>query len=222
MLLVDNGLYPTAGLQVALGADFRFATPDAKLSIMEAKWGIIPDMSASVTLRELVRMDVAKELTMTGRVISGQEAAGLGLVTRCVNDPMKEATNLANEIIQRYVSESKPKSVWFVCVGKSYGPFVVLDPLVAASFSFSLLFICLPGYLFVLRIALATEYRSPDSVAKAKQLFQSTWFADEKDCLQIETNLQLDLLPSFNQAIASGRNMGLKVPYMNRRPDKKE
>jgi enoyl-CoA hydratase/carnithine racemase len=59
-----------AGLQIALGADIRIATADAKLVVMEAKWGLIPDMSASVTLRELVRMDVAKELTYTGRVVS--------------------------------------------------------------------------------------------------------------------------------------------------------
>jgi enoyl-CoA hydratase/carnithine racemase len=68
---------------------------------MEAKWGLIPDMSASVTLRELVRIDVAKELTMTGRVVSGQEAADLGLVTRCCDDPLQEAESLAEEILQR-------------------------------------------------------------------------------------------------------------------------
>lgn len=49
---------------------------------MEAKWGIIPDMSISVTMRELLRVDVAKELTMTGRVISGREALEYGLVTK--------------------------------------------------------------------------------------------------------------------------------------------
>ena len=88
-------------MQIALGADMRYATPDCKLSIMEAKWGLIPDMAASVTLRELVRIDVAKELTMTGRIISGTEAAQLGLVTRCVEDPMAEAKKIANEIASR-------------------------------------------------------------------------------------------------------------------------
>ena len=95
------------GMQIALGADFRFAAPDCKLSIMEAKWGLIPDMSASVTLRELVRADIAKELTMTGRVIDGKEAAELGLVTRCVDDPMAEAQKLAMEIVARYVQQKK-------------------------------------------------------------------------------------------------------------------
>jgi enoyl-CoA hydratase/carnithine racemase len=90
-------------LQIALGADIRLATPDASLSIMEAKWGLIPDMSASVTLRELVRIDVAKELTMTGRIVTGEEAARLGLVTRCVTDPLQDATTLAQEIVARFV-----------------------------------------------------------------------------------------------------------------------
>ena len=66
-----HGMCYGGGMQIALGADIRLATRDCKLSIMEAKWGLIPDMSASVTLRELVRIDVAKELTMTGRVILG-------------------------------------------------------------------------------------------------------------------------------------------------------
>ncbi|MCW8869757.1 MAG: crotonase/enoyl-CoA hydratase family protein, partial [Proteobacteria bacterium] len=53
------------GLQIVLGADFRIATPDASFSIMEGRWGLIPDMGGSLTLREHCRADVAKELTMT-------------------------------------------------------------------------------------------------------------------------------------------------------------
>lgn len=81
----------------------RFSTPECRFSIMESRWGLIPDMGASVTLRELVRMDVAKELTMTGRIITGLEAEKIGLVTRCVDDPMKEAIKVAKEIIERCV-----------------------------------------------------------------------------------------------------------------------
>ena len=69
------------GMQLALAADFRFATPDCELSIMEAKWGLIPDMTGSVTLRELVPMDVAKRLTMTAEVFDGAKALEYGLVT---------------------------------------------------------------------------------------------------------------------------------------------
>ena len=66
------------GLQIALAADIRIATPDARLSVMEVKWGLIPDMSISRTLPRLVGIDVAKELTFTGRVIGGAEAHASG------------------------------------------------------------------------------------------------------------------------------------------------
>ena len=101
VIAVLHGYCFGGGLQIALGADFRFATPDCKLSIMESRWGLIPDMSASIVLRELVRIDVAKELTMTGRLIDAVEAESLGLVTRCVDDPMEEAMKVAREIIGR-------------------------------------------------------------------------------------------------------------------------
>jgi enoyl-CoA hydratase/carnithine racemase len=89
------------GLQIALGADVRFATPDAKLSVMEIKWGLIPDMSITRTLPRLVGIDVAKELTYTGRILTGAEAGELGLVTHVVEDPLGEARTLAAEIAQR-------------------------------------------------------------------------------------------------------------------------
>jgi enoyl-CoA hydratase/carnithine racemase len=89
------------GLQIALGADVRFATPDARLSVMESKWGLVPDMGITSTLPRLVRIDVAKELTFTGRVVSGTEAAALGLVTRVAEDPLAAAMELAREIAGR-------------------------------------------------------------------------------------------------------------------------
>lgn len=90
-----------AGLQLALGADVRFATPDARLSVMEAKWGLVPDMGGAVLMRELIRVDVAKELTMTGRVVSGAQAHELGLVTHVVEDPEAAARTLAAELATR-------------------------------------------------------------------------------------------------------------------------
>jgi enoyl-CoA hydratase/carnithine racemase len=86
------------GLQIALGADVRIAAPDAKLSIMEIKWGLVPDMGLTVTLPPLVRQDVAKELTFTGRIFSGDEAAAFGVVTRTDADPLAAAKALAAEI----------------------------------------------------------------------------------------------------------------------------
>ena len=89
------------GLQIALGADIRIAAADARLSVMEAKWGLVPDMSITRTLPRLVGIDVAKELTYTARVLSGEEAERLGVVTRCAEDPLAAAHALAAEIAQR-------------------------------------------------------------------------------------------------------------------------
>ena len=89
------------GCQIALGADIRIARGDARLSIMEIKWGLVPDMSITQTLRDLVPLDVAKELMFTGRIMSGADAAALGLVTRTAEDPLAEAMTLAREIASR-------------------------------------------------------------------------------------------------------------------------
>ncbi|TWH16947.1 enoyl-CoA hydratase/carnithine racemase [Rhodococcus rhodochrous J45] len=86
------------GLQIALGADIRFATPDARLSIMEVKWGLVPDMGITQSLPRLVGLDVAKELTFTGRILTGTEADALGLVTHVSDDPLAAAQELAHEI----------------------------------------------------------------------------------------------------------------------------
>ena len=89
------------GFQIALGADIRIASPDARLSVMEVKWGLIPDMSLTQTLPRLVGIDVAKELTFTGRMFDGEEALRLGVVTRLAADPLEEAQALAAEIAGR-------------------------------------------------------------------------------------------------------------------------
>ena len=89
------------GFQIALGADIRFAAPDAKLSVRETHWGLIPDMGITSTLPRLVPIDVAKELTWTARILSGEEAAALGLVTHLADDPAAAARELALEIAQR-------------------------------------------------------------------------------------------------------------------------
>jgi enoyl-CoA hydratase/carnithine racemase len=86
------------GLQIALGADLRIVHPDATLSVLEIRWGLSPDMTATATLPRLVGIDVAKELTWTGRNVSGTEAVALGLCTRVSDDPRGEAVALAGEI----------------------------------------------------------------------------------------------------------------------------
>jgi enoyl-CoA hydratase/carnithine racemase len=93
-----HGVAFGGGLQIALGADIRYATADAQFSVMEIKWGLIPDMSITQTLLELVPLDVAKELTFTGRIVPGTEAATLGLVTKISEDPLADALQTAKLI----------------------------------------------------------------------------------------------------------------------------
>lgn len=93
-----HGVALGGGLQLALGADVRFVAPDARLSIRETFWGLIPDMAGSQLLRGLVRPDVAKELTYTARIVSGEEAHRLGLATHVSNTPYESALELAREI----------------------------------------------------------------------------------------------------------------------------
>ncbi len=89
------------GLQIALGADVRIVAPDAKLSVLESRWGLIPDMTGTVMLPKLVGLDVAKELTFTGRMVSGEEAVRIGLATRVADDPRAAAMELAAELVGR-------------------------------------------------------------------------------------------------------------------------
>ncbi|MDX1692946.1 MAG: crotonase/enoyl-CoA hydratase family protein [Ketobacteraceae bacterium] len=149
VIAILHGKCYGGGLQIALAADFRIARPDAELSVLEIKWGLIPDMSGSVTLRELIPIDLAKELAMTGRLFSGEEARAMGLVSHLSGDPMPDALSLAQQI----------------------------------------------------------SSRSPDAVAAAKKLFNSTWTADEKTALNIETRLQKKLLGRWNQIAAASRNL---------------
>ncbi|OAN11464.1 enoyl-CoA hydratase [Photobacterium jeanii] len=88
------------GLQIALGADFRYVTAETELSIMEVRWGLVPDMAGLLSLREVVGRDVAMQLTMTGEIISGEQAHALGLATAVVDDPMACAVAFCQKISQ--------------------------------------------------------------------------------------------------------------------------
>ena len=89
------------GVQIALAADFRFATPESTWSVLEGKWGIIPDMSGIQSLSEVVGIDQAKRLTMTAAMISGKEARELGLVTELDADPVVAATAFAQQLAEK-------------------------------------------------------------------------------------------------------------------------
>ena len=146
---VDGHCYG-GGLQLALAADFRIATPDSEWSVLEARWGLIPDMSGVRSLAELVGIDTAKKLTMTAQLLSGKEAADLGLVTELAADPVTAAHDLAREIAKR----------------------------------------------------------SPDSVAAAKRLFNTTWTSSPRATFARERAEQLLLLALGNTAAA--RNAAFK------------
>ncbi|MBB4260535.1 MULTISPECIES: crotonase/enoyl-CoA hydratase family protein [unclassified Bradyrhizobium] len=93
-----HGVAFGGGLQLALGADVRIVAPDARLSVLEIKWGLVPDMAGMALMRHLVRDDLARILTFTGRVLSGGEAVETGLATQVSDDPQSAAMALAREI----------------------------------------------------------------------------------------------------------------------------
>jgi enoyl-CoA hydratase/carnithine racemase len=96
-----HGIAYGGGFQLMLAADLRLMTADARLSMMEIHWGLVPDMAGMVLLRDLVRDDVARELTYSGRVFDGREALQLGLATRLCADPYAQALALAREIASK-------------------------------------------------------------------------------------------------------------------------
>ncbi|MEM6733907.1 MAG: crotonase/enoyl-CoA hydratase family protein [Myxococcota bacterium] len=101
-----HGITYGGGLQIALGADLRFVAPDAELRVLEIIWGLVPDMGITQTLLRVVRPDVAKELTFTGRKVAGEEAATLGLATKLVDDPYEAALETA-----RVIAEKSPQAI---------------------------------------------------------------------------------------------------------------
>ncbi|KJZ13601.1 hypothetical protein TW85_12930 [Marinomonas sp. S3726] len=90
-----------AGLQIAMAADIRIAQKDTLMSIMEIKWGLIPDMSLTATVPHFARQDVIKELTFTGKKFNAEEGLAYGLVTRLDEDPITAATELAQQIVNK-------------------------------------------------------------------------------------------------------------------------
>lgn len=93
-----HGVAFGGGFQIMLGADMRYVALDTKLSIMEIKWGLVPDMAGTVLMRGLARDDIARELTYSGRVFSGEEALVYGFATRTCADPRAAALETAAEI----------------------------------------------------------------------------------------------------------------------------
>lgn len=89
------------GFQLALGADLRYVAPGTLLSIVETKWGVVPDMAGTQLMRHLARKDVVRELTYTARIFSADEALAYGFATRLVEDPRAAAMSTARDIAAR-------------------------------------------------------------------------------------------------------------------------
>ena len=96
-----HGVCFGGGMQIASGADIRVVAPDARMAIMEMKWGLVPDMGGYQLWRGLVRDDVLRELVYTNREFSGEEAQVLGLATHVTDDPLAKAKEIAATIAQR-------------------------------------------------------------------------------------------------------------------------
>lgn len=101
VVAVVHGYCLGAGVQLALGADFRFTSPDARWSVLEGKWGLVPDMTGIRTLAEQVGKDTAKRLVMTAERLDGAEAARLGLATEATEDPYAAASALVDQLLTR-------------------------------------------------------------------------------------------------------------------------
>ena len=107
VIMVLHGKCWGGGMQIALGGDFRIASPDTSLSIMEAKWGLIPDMGGTPALQENLPLDQAMRLAMTAEDISASEALNKNLITQVSDDPLMAAYQLAEKLIERSPDTSK-------------------------------------------------------------------------------------------------------------------
>ncbi|KJC44452.1 crotonase/enoyl-CoA hydratase family protein [Bradyrhizobium sp. LTSP857] len=96
-----HGVAFGGGFQLALGADLRYLAPATQLAVIEAKWGLVPDMAGTQLMRHLAREDVVRELTYTGRVFSAQQALAYGFATGLADDPLAAALSTAQEIANR-------------------------------------------------------------------------------------------------------------------------
>ena len=96
-----HGVAFGGGFQIALGADVRYAAADTRFSVMEIKWGLVPDLAGTQLMRHLAREDVVRELTYTGRIFDGSEAQQYGFVTRVAADPRAAALETAKEIANK-------------------------------------------------------------------------------------------------------------------------
>ncbi len=101
VVAVLHGKVWGGGLQVALGADFRFAIPDCSLSVMEGRWGLLPDMGGNLAMREQMRQDHALWWAMSAAEMDATTALAQGLITEISPEPMALAQQRLGQLLAR-------------------------------------------------------------------------------------------------------------------------
>ncbi|OUS08339.1 enoyl-CoA hydratase [Rhodobacterales bacterium 52_120_T64] len=96
-----HGVAFGGGFQIMLGADIRVAAPHTKFSIMEAKWGLVPDMGGMALMPALARQDIVRRLSYTAEIFDAAQALEWGFVTEVTEDPLARAMELAAQISAR-------------------------------------------------------------------------------------------------------------------------
>lgn len=123
-----HGVAFGGGFQLSLGADMRFLSPDTRMSIMEIKWGLVPDMAGTPILASLVRDDILRDLTYTGRIFSAQEAMTYGLATRICDDPRAAALEVAREIVGKSPDAIRAAKRLLNNLSVDPGPALLVEP----------------------------------------------------------------------------------------------
>ena len=96
-----HGVAYGAGFQLCSAADMRIAHPETKLSVMEMKWGLVPDMGGMALWPSYLRSDVIRQLSYTAEQVDAQQGLVWGLVTELSETPLERATELATLIASK-------------------------------------------------------------------------------------------------------------------------
>ncbi len=88
------------GIQLAVACHLRAVAPSAELSVMEVRWGLVPDLGGTYRLPRLIGLGRATELAMTARKVSASEALSMGLaeIALGADDPQGEAFAYARRL----------------------------------------------------------------------------------------------------------------------------
>jgi len=123
-----HGIAFGGGFQIMSGADIRVMAPGTRCSIMEMKWGIVPDMAGFALWRTTVRDDVLRELTYTAREFEAEEALALGFVTHLSDAPYAAAMDIAATIAGRNPDAIRAaKRLANLAADASAGPILVAE-----------------------------------------------------------------------------------------------